>query len=140
EKELLLKDSLSNANLQKSVLRTELNIQHDNEKQSIKLASDSKISQVQSYSTMLIVACSLLILGILFLFFAYKQRKNANESISREKEYLDNLLHNLVHEFRTPLTLIKGPVEELLNTDSQNRLLNMVNRNSDQMLNLVNQV
>ena len=48
-------------------------------------------------------------------------------------------MHNLVHEFRTPLTLIKGPTEELLKKDGDNQLLRMVDKNSDQMLNLVNQ-
>ena len=48
------------------------------------------------------------------------------------------------HEFRTPLTLIMGPLEEMLskeNTDSPNgRKLQMVHRNANKLLNLINKL
>jgi signal transduction histidine kinase/ligand-binding sensor domain-containing protein/DNA-binding response OmpR family regulator len=50
---------------------------------------------------------------------------------------------NISHEFRTPLTLIKGPIEELISTndDSQKQqILNLMQSNTDKLLNLVNQL
>lgn len=50
---------------------------------------------------------------------------------------------NISHEFRTPLTLIKGPIEELINvTDDFHKLqtLNLMQSNTDKLLNLVNQL
>lgn len=51
---------------------------------------------------------------------------------------------NISHEFRTPLTLIIGPLEKLLkeqsfNQDVQNTL-NIINRNAQRLLHLINQI
>ncbi|MCK5281260.1 MAG: response regulator, partial [Cyclobacteriaceae bacterium] len=52
--------------------------------------------------------------------------------------------NNISHEFRTPLTLIQGPVEDLvanarLNKKEHNKL-QMISRNTGRLLNLVNQL
>ena len=51
---------------------------------------------------------------------------------------------NVSHELRTPLSLIKGPVEELKATEhlspSGKEYLNLIERNSNKMLQLVNQI
>jgi len=53
------------------------------------------------------------------------------------------LFANISHEFRTPLTLIKGPIEKLeeeeKNTISSTNI-KMIRRNSNRLLNLVNQL
>ncbi|MCM5664032.1 two-component regulator propeller domain-containing protein [Galbibacter mesophilus] len=55
-----------------------------------------------------------------------------------------NFFTNISHEFRTPLTLIVGPVKELINSsqlDNKHRKkLSLVERNADKLLNLVNQL
>lgn len=80
-----------------------------------------------------------------------------NELLSRQKaEILDmskriqNLtaeklafFTNITHEFRTPLTLIIGPVRHLLETNTDietNKQLQIVDRNSHYLLSLVNQL
>ena len=50
---------------------------------------------------------------------------------------------NISHEFRTPLTLIKGPVERLLNNDNVDdptKIYRMIKRNSERLLNLINEI
>ncbi|MCD8073109.1 MAG: ATP-binding protein, partial [Alistipes sp.] len=51
---------------------------------------------------------------------------------------------NISHEFRTPLTLIMGPVESLLAADnlnpSQREMLSLVSRNSSRLLRLISQI
>jgi signal transduction histidine kinase/DNA-binding response OmpR family regulator len=51
---------------------------------------------------------------------------------------------NISHEFRTPLTLIKGPVQDLLEEFSSNKKisarLQLVQHNADQLFKLVNQL
>jgi signal transduction histidine kinase len=50
---------------------------------------------------------------------------------------------NISHEFRTPLTLIKGPVKQLLSGEFTGNLkehYRMILRNSDRLLRLVNQL
>lgn len=52
-------------------------------------------------------------------------------------------LTNLSHEFRTPISLIMGPVEQLLQQETVDRKfdqLSMIRRNAKRLLNLVNQL
>lgn len=70
------------------------------------------------------------------------------EKVKRENE--DNLhqmklqfFTNISHEFRTPLTLIQGPVNRLLNAtsekDSTNKQLSLIKNNTERLLRLINQ-
>src|SRR5690606_16867016 len=50
---------------------------------------------------------------------------------------------NISHEFRTPLTLIKSPLQTLqaeLSDENQQKQLSLIDKNSDRMLELVNQL
>jgi signal transduction histidine kinase/DNA-binding response OmpR family regulator/ligand-binding sensor domain-containing protein len=50
---------------------------------------------------------------------------------------------NISHEFRTPLTLIKGPIERLLGNekvDDPKKIYSMIKRNSEKLLNLINEL
>lgn len=69
----------------------------------------------------------------------------------RERERLEKLnslktklFNNISHEFRTPLTLISGPVENQLkrpdNSEEDELELNLIKRNSKRLLNLINQM
>ncbi len=52
-------------------------------------------------------------------------------------------LTNLSHDFRTPISLIMGPVDQLIEgegTPAKLEKLNMVRRNARRLLNLVNQL
>ncbi len=58
-------------------------------------------------------------------------------------ERRSRLLRNLSHEFRTPLTLIIGPLKQLLETtggEDSKRLLSMMLRNAQRLLFLINQL
>lgn len=140
ERRLQLHDSISDVSIQKSVLKSELESAHSKEKETIIFSANEELNQAIYLRNFWIFGFLLLLVALLILFVALRQRRKSNQLIRSEKQYLDNLLHNLVHEFRTPLTLIKGPTEELLRQDSANELLKLVDKNSDQMLNLVNQV
>lgn len=80
-----------------------------------------------------------------------------NEKITRQKAQLIDMSHkvreltldkiafftNITHEFRTPLTLIVGPIERALKLSSNPQVieqLNFVERNSKYLLSLVNQL
>jgi len=101
-------------------------------------------------------AVYLILLGLL-IYFVYRylkwrwQMKMQLEMEYRERERLENLnflktrlFNNISHEFRTPLTLISGPVENQLkranNSEKDHLELNLIKRNSKRLLNLINQM
>ncbi len=105
--------------------------------------------------------------GFLFVVSLYAARRNLVqrerlkaglklEQLAREKEHFElekaqeidrvktSFFTNISHEFRTPLTLIKGPVETLLDRFKDDpdvaQRLKLVQRNSEVLLRLINQL
>ena len=123
------------------------------------------------YITWWAVVSYVLLLGLLF-YLAVRLRsarlekdkrtlekliREATEEIGNKKQLLEEqagslqemaairtrFFANVSHEFRTPLTLIMGPLEQLLSQcddDSQRRKLEMMRRNSQRLLTLINQL
>lgn len=95
----------------------------------------------------------ILVLGLIWVYQYLKWRwqmqyslKSKDEEAKRLKEideFKTNLFTNISHEFRTPLTLIAGPVDRLIN-QSENPIfksqLNLIKQNSQRLLNLVDQL
>ncbi len=107
------------------------------------------------------IAYFLLIVGALFLFQRYeinRQRLKHNlemESLRSEQERreterlkeMDRLktrfFTNISHEFRTPLTLIMGPVDQMLSqkpSESTQQQLDIIQRNARRLYHLINQL
>lgn len=72
-----------------------------------------------------------------------KQLRHQTEKLKELDTMKTRLFANISHEFRTPLTLIKGPIEKLeataVNTISTPNI-KMIRRNANRLLNLVNQL
>ncbi len=95
---------------------------------------------------------ALLVAWLIIRFFRERSKlKKALliEKIEHEQEEQMNEMKlkfftNISHEFRTPLTLINGPVRQLLNADNlteeQHKQLDTVKRNSNRLLQLINQI
>lgn len=66
------------------------------------------------------------------------------DKIKKLDEFKTKLYNNISHEFKTPLTLISGPVENQLAkpniSEDDKEQLNLIKRNSKRLLNLVNQL
>ena len=93
--------------------------------------------------------------GIIYLIVKVRRQMNIEKSAKRkaeqekEQERKVNQMNmsffaNISHEFRTPLTMISGPVAQLAAsnemTNENRRLLDIVQRNIRRMLRLVNQL
>lgn len=87
----------------------------------------------------------------IFALYRYLKLRNSLVLQKLEKEQQEELhevklrfFTNITHEFRTPLTLIMGPLRELLNNeqinDDKKQKLSMIERNAQRLLNLVNQI
>ena len=72
-----------------------------------------------------------------------KQLSHQTERLKELDTMKTRLFANISHEFRTPLTLIKGPIEKL-ETAEENTIstlnVKMIRRNANRLLNLVNQL
>jgi len=68
-----------------------------------------------------------------------KQKQTVEDLMARKNE----IFSNVSHEFRTPITLILGPVEELKKGEqdaAKKEYFEMISRNAKRLLNLVNQM
>jgi ligand-binding sensor domain-containing protein/signal transduction histidine kinase/DNA-binding response OmpR family regulator len=75
--------------------------------------------------------------------FLIKMKEDEAERLMEIDRFKTNFFTNISHEFRTPLTLIAGPVERLM-SQSENPIfksqLNLIKQNSQRLLNLVDQL
>lgn len=78
------------------------------------------------------------------LYFMYRIKQKANARLTALDELKSRFFTNISHEFRTPLTLISGPVEERLKNGHLHpgdRIeFEMIKRNSDLLVSLVDQL
>jgi signal transduction histidine kinase/DNA-binding response OmpR family regulator len=97
---------------------------------------------------------------ILFLMYLFRwvilNREKLRNEIRLEKINIKNIRENelmkmrfftnISHEFRTPLTLIKGPLEKLSDSsnktsvEDRNYYLKLIHTNTDRLINMVNQL
>jgi signal transduction histidine kinase/DNA-binding response OmpR family regulator/ligand-binding sensor domain-containing protein len=73
-----------------------------------------------------------------------RQLEQKNQQILELDQIKTRFFANISHEFRTPLTLIQGPVEEMLEqprrSDQDKNFLRLIYRNTRRLMNLVNQL
>ena len=112
-----------------------------------------------------LVSLVLVVVMIFLLFIAYKNKKIANKSLEEQKEAIsiqnDELKRmseqlqeatqarmqfytNISHEFRTPLTLIVGPLEKIVKSAHPDDIFykdhSLMYRNASRLLRLINQL
>jgi len=107
------------------------------------------------YSTGAIVFYILLVCGLVYLYFYWSTKRNqrmleeANRffEVEKEKELYKlktNFVTDMAHEVRTPLTLINGPLEAILQKDIKDnevrKDLLLIEKSSAQLLTLINQM
>jgi len=104
------------------------------------LAKEQKANQ----RNLFIAAISLTTLAALFFFFQYRNRQKTNKKLRELDAAKSTFFTNISHDFRTPLTLIKGPIEDQLEdttlTLGKRKNLNAAYKNTERLENLVDQL
>ncbi|MEJ2881881.1 hybrid sensor histidine kinase/response regulator transcription factor [Pedobacter sp. GR22-6] len=93
----------------------------------------------------LFIAATVISIAYALLSFKRKMELRALEEQKREEMHQIQLqfFTNISHEFRTPLSLILGPIDRLLKEDSKAAFLNYyktIHRNANRLLSLINEL
>ena len=117
-----------------------------------------EVSKQRNIRNRIIIGASLLLLlftGILQYFrnkdrlkkkeaeLAYQLEKSETEKLREVDRLKSNFFTNISHEFRTPLTLIKSPLQQFIDGSfkgEKKRYYQIMLRNCDRLMNLVNQL
>ena len=153
DEEHFLGDSMVNLETAERIARLEAQYESERkEKAIVALQQESRNRTLWRNIFAVGILVSLLLIILLYLFFRYRAQKNAAllraESIERKQlEELSKLrsrfFANISHEFRTPLTLIHGPVKQLMEKAEQQedrQLLGLIQKNAHRLLKLINQL
>lgn len=103
------------------------------------LGKQRRKSQFTIFAAILGLVC----IAGLALAFAYRNKIKTAEKIKELNAMKSRFFANISHEFRTPLTLIKSPLQTLqseLNDEKQQKQLSLIDKNSNRMLELVDQL
>lgn len=128
-------DSLDIVDQQKAIEEIEARYKFKEQVQNIAI-KDLKINQLVALSIVLF-----LILIILFLLvFYFRQRKIVKEELEKVKS---DFFSKIAHEFKTPLSLVIAPLEEMLEqpkNDIDYTKLALATKNAHQVSHLINQL
>lgn len=127
--------------------RLEAQHQNDKKEQEIALLKSEKALNAQKQKNqrnLLLGGLGITSIAGLFLFFMYRNRQKTNSKLKELDALKSNFFANISHEFRTPLTLISSPIDDILTDDSisdKNRQqFTVAKQNSERLLSLVNQL
>lgn len=137
-----LRDTIEVQNKNKDLFELETKYQTEKKEQQINLLSaQNEVAQKQKYIYIALMALLALIGGS--LFYGYRNKIKTARKLNELNELKSRFFANISHEFRTPLTLIKSPVQSLQTTakdETQQNQLHLIDKNANRMLELVDQL
>ncbi|WP_409935560.1 ABC transporter substrate binding protein [Capnocytophaga leadbetteri] len=149
------------SNVRMLQLQTEQIAQKQHKIEDINQQLSESVIQHTNQQMLLYLSITAIVLVTVFLLMvirAYRAKSRANRELKHQKEQLEAIskqleeatqakllfFTNISHEFKTPLSLILGPVETLLAhnslTKEQQELLFLIKKNSNRLLHLISEV
>ncbi|MEM8765090.1 MAG: tetratricopeptide repeat protein [Bacteroidota bacterium] len=142
-------DSLLTATSAKNIAEMEEKYQNEQKQQEIDLLSAEneisalRIQKQQNLRNYLLLGAFLLLVIIGVVYNRYQLKTRANAKLKALDTLKTNFFTNISHEFRTPLTLILSPLQELMgkkNDKETAHALSIIHRNAKVLTNLTNQL
>lgn len=135
-------------NEQKARIMTEMETKYQSEKKEQEIVALEQQKQTADFRRNTYLASGLLLVTILFLLYNQQRQKSKKNRLLFEKEHevaqmKSNFFSNVSHEFRTPLTLILGPIKILKSGIKKAKMdyqLDVMERNANRLLLLINQL
>lgn len=103
------------------------------------LAQDKKNIQLFTFLAIIVF----LVLLLTLLYYAYKNKIATAHKTKEINDLKSRFFTNISHEFRTPLTLIKSPLQSLegsISDQKQRHELALIDKNANRMLELIDQL
>nr|WP_299346175.1 tetratricopeptide repeat protein [Allomuricauda sp.] len=142
-----LKDSLDRKSSLAQISDIEEKYQNEKKQKEIELlTSQSQLAaqKANNQRNLLIAGISVLGLAFITVFLLFRNKQKTNFRLRQLEAAKSKFFANISHEFRTPLTLISGPVAHQLSknglsTDDKTDL-GLIQRNANRLLKLVDQI
>ncbi len=141
-----LKDSIFNEDNARLLTETETSYETELKEQQIIALNQTNLQEKFRRNAFAALSVLILILGLLLInrkrIEARKNRLLYDKGQEVEK-MKSSFFANMTHEFRTPLTLILGPIESLkekITSKEANKQLEVMEKNASRLLDLINQL
>lgn len=156
----VMSDSILNETNTKKIVGLEFEYKYHNEKveqEKQTIEQRAKLTRQKQVTIIFIFGFALTLILVIIVLLSFRRKQRDFEIISNQKKLLQDqamrlreldeiksrFFTNISHEFRTPLTLILGPVEEMLEQarDSKTKeLLFLIQTNAKNLMGLINQL
>ncbi|WP_333616068.1 ATP-binding protein [Bacteroides pyogenes] len=143
-----LEDSVRGVQKANRYIDLRLNFERDKNTRSLQRieaenGADKMRRQITLYLVLIAFAFALIVL--LLLWYAYRQRLRSNRILRQVERARTDFFTGITHEFRTPITIIRGLNEQLkdrhrLSESDHERYIQVIDRQSNRLLSLVNQL
>ncbi|MCD4735390.1 MAG: tetratricopeptide repeat protein [Bacteroidales bacterium] len=142
------KDSLMNKEVMKKISNLEYRFEMDNKEKEIAILNaekekqDIRIQKGKTIGNLMAITAFLSITVLVLLFISFRSKQRVNRKLKEMNEIKSRFFANIAHEFRTPLTLLSGPLENLINHPEKRdpELIRMMYRNANRLVLLNNQL
>lgn len=114
--------------------------------QQIRILEDQNQLDIKTRNNQILIFSFVLLLFIVlmgYLILRNRQKKLLNDELKELNELRNRFFNHISHEFKTPLTLIMGPVSQLKNSIQSNEQLeslNLIEKNANSLYQLVVQI
>ncbi len=145
---MVYNDSIVSAETVREIAEMEAKFEVAKKEKEIVLLNSEKDKQnlrieKQNLQRNMMIGMILLVLSVLFfLLWSYRNKQKLNKKLKELNLAKSRFFANISHEFRTPLTLLLGPLEKLLNNPKQEEkeMIRLMHRNASRLLFLDNQL